>query len=1044
MNIFRSKPYTIVLWTAMLCALLLLFGACSPKRNTFATRQYQAFITRYNIYYNGDKHFKETLQEMESKYDDDYSGLVLMHPAEAIGNDNAPQPSGDFTRSIEKGQKAIQLRSIKKRPANKGNNTKEKKEWLKREEYNPFLHNAWMMMGRGQYFNGDFLGAASTFFYISKHFKWLPNTVTEALLWQARSYISLGWLFEAEVIINRIKPESLTNKTLKGLYNFVKADLLIHNENYAEAIPVLEEAIKTSNGAQKTRLQFLLGQLYQRVGNREAAYKAFDKAGSSANASYYTKFNARIKQSEVYTGNDIESEAKALRRMTRYDRNKEYLDQIYYAIGNLYLSKGDTLKAIENYELASEKSLRNGIDKAINNITLGDLYYNLHKYDKAQPPYSEAVPLLPKNYPNYDAIKHRSDVLDELAIYSQNVVLQDSLLRLADMTPDQRMEVINKIIDELKKKEKEEAEAARREEFLAQQSGNQLTDNTTNSFVINTDNSWYFYNTATRNAGKTEFQRRWGSRRLEDNWRRRNKSSFNADQWAAEMNSNDASDDLADNSTDDSQKDNDDGDDNEVDRSTDPHYPEYYLSQIPQTEEQKAVAHDIIQEGLYNMGVILKDKMDDINGAEIEFNRLLDDYPDNIYRLDVYYNLYLMYARADQNALAEKYRQLILSDFPDSPYGQALVDPNYIENLKQMDAKQQQLYDITYQAYIDNDNAKVHQGYEEMKNKYPLSKIMPKFMFLHALAYVTENKPEQFNDVLKELLDKYPDTDITPIASAWLTGMAQGRQLQSGSKNLRGMIWDTRLTNEETSATETEANFEINDNDRQLLVMTFATNEVPSNLLLYELARFNFKSFTVKDFDLEQLNFGLLGMIVIRDFESLAELNYYRKLMNESSDFNLPPQVRPVIISDSNFKILLEQGRSFDDYFRFLQEQSDEEAQKWAGPPPTPPQEISEEIEVVDIMPEDEPNSEDNSEIENSVGNITTDNPTGPSETVSENKEQNSAPIEPEKSDTETSNPEKTEQIDSDNDMPVIVPIPQPIKIPTYDFGSEGEDSLFD
>ena len=164
-------------------ALAAAVTSCSNKKNTAATRNYQAFITRYNVYFNGDQHFQETLKEMERAYEDDYTGRVLMHPAEAYGVEKAPQPSGSFNRSIEKAQKAIQLHSIKKRPkrkAGKGNDP-EYKKWLKRDEYNPFLHNAWMMMGRSQYFNGDFLGAASTFYYVAKHFTWLPATVTEAV-----------------------------------------------------------------------------------------------------------------------------------------------------------------------------------------------------------------------------------------------------------------------------------------------------------------------------------------------------------------------------------------------------------------------------------------------------------------------------------------------------------------------------------------------------------------------------------------------------------------------------------------------------------------------------------------------------------------------------------------------------------------------------------------------------------------------------------------------------------------------------------------------
>ena len=1053
------RHFTLTLAVTVFIAACLLC-ACSPKKNTAASRNYQAFITRYNIYYNGDTHYRETLQEMEEKYEDDYSQLLFMHPAEARSNPKMPQPAGDFTRSIEKGQKAIQLRSIKKRPAQKGGKrTAAQKAWLKRDEYNPFLHNAWMMMGRGQYFNGDFLGAASTFFYISEHFSWLPSTVTEAQLWQARSYISLDWLFEAEIIINRIKEDQLTNSTLRGLYNFVKTDYLIKSDKEAEAIPYLQLAIKCASGAQKTRLRFLLGQLYARTGDKEAAYRAFHQAGSSASASYRTKFNARIKQSEVFSGSDITPEVNALRRMTRYDRNKDYLDQIYYAIGNLYLSRGDTTDAIANYVLAAEKSTRSGIDKAISQITLGNLYFARHQYELAQPCYAEAVPLLPDDYPDIKTLRLRSDVLDELAVYSQNVNLQDSLLRLSAMSEEQRLEVINKIIDELKKKEKEDAEAARREEYLANRDANssQLQDNTTQSFTMNTDNSWYFYNTATRNAGRTEFQRRWGARKLEDNWRRRNKSAFNFDEFNSQ-NGADSADDEENAAQQPEESPEEKAEKEAAERVSDPHYPEYYLAQIPETPEQKATANQVIQEGLYNMGIILKDKLEDFPAAREEFDRLLKDYPDNEYRLDVYYNLYLMYIRRGNDALAEHYRQLILRDFADSPYGQALRDPHYIDNLRQMDARQQQLYERTYQAYLDNDNARVHAAYNEMAEKYPLSKILPKFMFLHALAYVTEKKPDEFNAVLRELLQRFPDTDITPVASAWLKGMAQGRKLQSGSSNMRGMIWDMRLSNDSTLTAEGEAAFTLAPDDRQLLVMTFPTDMVSSNELLFEIARHNFKSFVVKDFDLEQLNFGRLGMIVIRDFSNMNELNHYRSVMAADPDFKLPPGVRPVVISDHNFRILLDEGRSFDDYFHYLQEQNyqdtqadllrpeeietlqeadEAEAAAQQAPEVTEPSDTPETPAAPSPQPESTPGAETILEPEtppapeNKPGTETPATaapapPTGP------------APAAP----TPTPAAPVTAPAEPAPAMPVIVPVPpqsQP-RLPQYAPGSEGDD----
>jgi TolA-binding protein len=246
-----------------------------------------------------------------------------------------------------------------------------------------------------------------------------------------------------------------------------------------------------------------------------------------------------------------------------------------------------------------------------------------------------------------------------------------------------------------------------------------------------------------------------------------------------------------------------------------------------------------------------------------------------------------------------------------------------------MDAEQEALYESAFQAYVDNDNAAVHNAYRDFAKRYPTSKMMPRFMFIDALTYVTERNPQQFNAVLKEMLERYPDTDVAPYASAWLKGMAQGREIRTSSGgNLRGMFWDIRLSNDSTAVGEVgDIGFELNDNDRQLLVMVYPTDVVPTNQLLYEIARHNFRSFVVKDFDLEPMNFGRLGMIVIKDFDNLDELNHYRRVMGSSPDFKLPAGVRPVVISVNNFDKLLKSGGSLDDYFKYLDEQNYQDAQ---------------------------------------------------------------------------------------------------------------------
>ncbi|MCM1475452.1 MAG: tetratricopeptide repeat protein [Muribaculaceae bacterium] len=895
---------------------LVLTGlcACSTKKNTAMSRQWQAFNTRYNVYYNGKEHYNEQIKAMEQAYEDDYTRLLLTHPAEARADSKYPQPSGDFKRTIEKMQKAIQLHSIKKKPPKKSGSKKEK-EFREREEFNPFLHNAWLTMGKAQYFSGDFLGAASTFLYISKHFKWLPQVTTEARLWQARCYCALDWDYEAENVLHLVKPKDLTNSNLKNLYNLTNASYYVRTDKYREAIPFLTDAAKTAHGSQKNRLYFLLGQLYENIGDKPKAYQAFKKAGSGASTAYRTKFNARIKRSEVFTGSNIKSEVNSLRSLTRYERNAEYLDQIYYAIGNLYLSRKDTAEAKANYILAVDKSTRNGIDKALAQLALGNIYFNEGDYVKAQPCFSGAVSQLNDAYPNFAVIKRRSDVLDELAVYAGNVQLQDSLLTLSKLPVAEQQKICQRLADELIEKEKKEAaEAARQEAMDKREQGNSPIDQQgagNQGFQMNGDKSWYFYNTMTKNAGKTEFQRRWGARKLEDDWRRRNKTTFSLDPVEDdEPDSDIASDSIP--------ADTVPGSADKAKKEADPHFMEYYFKQIPSTPEEIRTCNDIIQEGLYNEGLILKDKLEDFPAAEKIFLELNKRYPDNIYRLDVYYNLYLMDVRSNKPAEAERWRALIISEFPDSPYGQAMLDPDYFDKLRRMNRIQEEMYSEAYSAYLENHNSQVHKLTSEMEKDYPLSKILPKFVFIDALSYLTEGDNDKFRDRLDYLLQKWPDTDMTPMAGSILKGLKEGKVPHQGSSNSRGMLWDIRLTNDENAMGDDgqPANFERDPNKPQLLVLAFPRDSVSANQLLFDVARFNFSSFVVKDFDLEPMSFGNVGLLIIRGFSNMKELENYRNVMARS-DFQLPEGVRPIMISKANFELLLREGRSFEEYFQF-------------------------------------------------------------------------------------------------------------------------------
>lgn len=966
--------------------MIAVLTGCSTKKNTPASRNWQAFTTRYNVYYNGKTHYDEQLKAMLDGYQDDYSQLVKVHPAEARNDKKAPQPSGDFKRTIEKMQKSIQLHSIKKKPRKKTGSAKEK-AFRAREEFNPFLHNSWLTMGKGQYMNGDFLGAASTFFYISKHFTWLPKTVTEARLWMALSYLAMDWDYEAENALHPVKEKDLVNNDLRNLYNLAYADYYLHTKNWEKAVKPLEYAARHAKGSQKNRLWFLLGQTYTQLGKKKDAYNAFKKAGSGAATDYRTKFNARIKQSEVFQGTNIKKEVRALRNMTHYARNTEFLDQIYYAIGNLYISRKDTAEAMKNYRLAVEKSTRNGIDKALAQLALGNLYFLQGDYVKAQPCYSEAVPQLPETYPDYKMLKKRSDVLDELATYAGNVHLQDSLLTLSKMTPEEQRKACQKLVDELIEREKKEAEEAAREEYLANQQGAddniKRNDAPANTMINNGDKSWYFYNSMTKNQGKTEFQRRWGARKNEDDWRRRNKSVFSLDEESADDESDNEGEGLPNDTTSMSPEEKEAAK-KQLDAASDPHNVEYYLVQIPKTPEEIQTCHDVIQEGLYNMGIILKDKLEDFPAARKEFNRLLESYPDNIYRLDVYYNMYLMAVRSGDVAQAERWRQMILANFPDSPYGQAMLDPNYFENLRKMFRVQEAKYQEAYDAYLDNSNSRVHALTAEMERDFPLSKIMPKFVFIDALSYLTENDLPKFKERLEYLLEKWPDTDMTPMAGSIVRGLRQGREPNKGSSNSRGMIWSMRLSNDSVpmNADGTPANFENDPNSPQYLVLAFPRDSVSSNQLLYDVARFNFSSFVVRDFDLEQMSFGNIGLLIVKGFENVKQLEHYRNVMAEKG-FEVPEGVRLIMISKPNFELLLREGRSFEEYFRFAEQDAVDRAEEEVlnAEVPADPEEGEETEPLEDTEPAEA------TELPEATEATETPEPSGPSNPIIEEEE---------------------------------------------------------
>jgi len=910
---------------------IILLNSCSSTKNTSGTRWYHSFNTRYNVYFNGGLAFDQAYKAQQEGYTENYSEMIMMYPVSSLPKDKETT-GGAFDKAIEKAVKAIKMHSIQTRPERKQGKQKDPnyRAFLNRKEYNPFLYNAWMLMAQSQFYNGDFLEAASSFSYISRLYETQPEIANTAKLYKARCYDELTWYYDADDIFTKLSVNQLT-KQQKKLYASFYADHLIKQKQYTEAIPYLKASIQSGKDKfQRTREKYLLGQLYTATNQKELAYKTFSQV-SSSNAPYILELSAKIRQTEVYPGGDINKMSKKLNQMAKSSKNTEYLDQIYYALGNVYMTVPDTAKAIKSYESGVEKSTRNGIEKALNQVKLGDIYFDQRKYVEAQPNYSEALAQLKKEDDAYPRVSKRSEVLDALVVHVEAVELQDSLQRLSRMTEDDRVAVINKIIEDLIKKEKEEKKKAQQEEYQTQQSALQQqmqANRPTTPTVVNTaatqngSGEFYFYNPQVVAIGKSTFQQKWGRRNLEDDWRRRNKSN----PLSSDLNDNTASTETAQNDTIHNNTDSiataAQSADNKA-ASTDPHDPQFYLQQIPMTPDELAASDLIIANGLFNMGVIYKDMLED-NPLSLEtFQTLNTRFPDNENRQTAYYYMYLIYWQEENMDMATLYKTKIKEDFPKSDLAIAMADPDYEYNQKMMENVQDSLYQQTYTDYLAGNTMNVRKNYDWVSTKYNQSKLMPKFMLLNALSFAQTNEPDTFKVLLKGLIDKYPKEDVTALASDMMKGFQRGLLLSSsGDKMLaQGSLFNIRFSgSDDNAASDSTVQFSAETAKPHVLLLIYPKGSVDENMLLYTVAGYNFGSFMINDFGLEKSAIGGVGLLRITGFSSQAEVMQYLHKIEQPDGYaqELSQTVIMIPISEDNYSILTK-GKSVDEYMTFFE-----------------------------------------------------------------------------------------------------------------------------
>ena len=892
---FSAKNILIIV------AVAVAIVSCSTQKNTAGSRFWHSFNARYNTYYNGQVAFTEGNLEKEKNNKDNYTELIPLYP---VGN-KASRDIGksNYQRTVEKMEKAIQRHSIKE----------------KGREKNPFLWRAWLLMGKAEFQMGQFEEAAATFSYMARLYQGEPLMSGLARAWLAKCYTELGWRYDAEDVIRNMSRDSMDFRAVKD-WDYTYANYYIREADYQKAIPYLRKAIKHERRkVQRAREWFLLGQIENLIGNQQEAYNAFKRV-VRLTPPYELEFNARIAQTEVMAKNNGKQMISKLKRMARDDNNAEYLDQVYYAIGNIYLAQGDTLEAINAYETGNKKATRSGIEKGVLLLTLGNIYWEREKFADAQRCYGEAIGLLDKERKDYQELSQRSKILDELVPYTEGIHLQDSLLALSVMPEAERNKAIDRVIDALKKKEKEERDAKLEAEANTQQAQNAASNTLRQPSTTQhptpttqaTGGAWYFYNPTAVSQGKTAFQREWGKRENVDNWRRSNQTVIRMP--GAEDETTDSIADVTDVTkvTNDSIK-----LEAKDSAALDPHKREYYLAQIPFSDEQKAASHEIIKDGLFHGGIILKDKMERLAISERYLRRLTNDYPDYEHNDEAWYHLWLLYARLGQLSKAAECLAHMQENHAESEWTLLLSDPLYAENARFGEQIEDSLYGATYDAFKADQHDVIRQNAALSTTRFPQGANRDKFMFINGLSLLNEGDGDGCMEQLKEVVEKYPESEVSKMAGMIIKGVQDGRRLHGGKFDI-GDVWSLRDVELSGDSTITDT-LSTERDDHYLFMLVYNPDSVNQNQMLFELARYNFTNFLVRNFEIQIDQDRELNRMMVSGFQSYDEaLQYARMLYDNEPLRNRLAGTMRLIISEKNLPSLGTR-LSYDDYQLFYE-----------------------------------------------------------------------------------------------------------------------------
>ena len=868
----------------------LLLSGCSTKRNTFTRRAYHNLTSHYNVYWNGEHSLKEGEHQLEGAVKDDYTKVLRVYNYGT--KTDAMALNSQMDRALQKTSVCVQKHSMKF-------NGKERVKWI---------DDAYLVMAKAHFFKQDYVPAKRTFDFVSSEFNY-NDIVLVSNLWLVKTYIETKQYSRAIAMIEQLQARSANMKKVPKEFhrNFdlTVADYYIATKDYRKAIDYLKSGmLKTNDRDLRLRCMFILGQIYTELGDGKRATEWFKRV-TKKNPKYEMLFEAKMSMARMGSSGNAKELYKMLERMLKETKNEEFIDRIYYAMAELAMREGNVDKAIGYYGKSVTAATANNNQRAISALKVATILFDRSDYERSQAYYDTAVMSMNKdNFEGYDSIVNISQTLNDLVLNLTLIRDKDSLLRVADMDSVSRMKLIDKIIADVIEQEKIEKERQEYEEQLAMMGG--AVGKTDVQDDGSKAGSWYFYNPATLRSGFTEFSRKWGMRKLEDNWRISDKRNIS---------SGGLSDDFG--GSDDSKEEESEND--SIAATLTNHDRGFYLVDLPFTAEQKQEAHRQIAEALYNVGFIYFNRLSDYPRSIETYERLDTRYPGNENELPSWYALYKMYKDENNMPKSDDYKNRILSKYPESSYANFILDPNYYKKVLEESQQASALYTKTYEAYQQGQYYRVRMNAERALELYPTdTAFAPRFALLDAIARGRLETVDTMAYALLKVVRNYPSSSIRNYAMTLLQNINEEYHLGidlSGMSDAKG----------EVIPEKPKSPYIYVPDSKHLVVIVFDPKKIRTEPLKVRITDFNKKEHRFKNLELQTILFNdEYTLISLGNFDNEQEAkDYITSMFLTDYVFGGLDKTRYWVlpVAESNYGPFYKE-KKIDEYKAFLEEHS--------------------------------------------------------------------------------------------------------------------------